>query len=278
MIRFPDGMRDRLKAAAATACRSLNSEIITRLASSFDEKPAAAPPADYSDEVTDADLAALNAIGERAMTGEAFSLVAGPAWAICHEPSAGLDVDRLDRLTTIVDRTRLALGTNAARDLWPMLGLPPLRTSSRRSSSKEQGPDLLSALENEGFGAPLPTSIERKPAKRGQPRKDGGELKQPESWRCRGDRSIEAFLQQACEISGDHHDVERVSDLFDAYVRFCLNSGLYAVHGATFQRRMPGMTRLRFKTADGERTTQIGKSKTAGATVYRGLRLKAGPE
>lgn len=35
MIRFPDGMRDMVKAAAETNGRSMNAEIIERLAASF---------------------------------------------------------------------------------------------------------------------------------------------------------------------------------------------------------------------------------------------------
>lgn len=36
MIRFPDGMRDRIKEAAEDAGRSMNQEIVARLESSFD--------------------------------------------------------------------------------------------------------------------------------------------------------------------------------------------------------------------------------------------------
>jgi hypothetical protein len=36
MLRLPDGMRDRLKDAAAENNRSLNAEIVSRLAESFD--------------------------------------------------------------------------------------------------------------------------------------------------------------------------------------------------------------------------------------------------
>lgn len=36
IVRFPDGMRDRLKDAAAVNNRSLNAEIIARLERSFD--------------------------------------------------------------------------------------------------------------------------------------------------------------------------------------------------------------------------------------------------
>lgn len=36
IVRFPDGMRDRLKEAAAENKRSLNAEIIARLEASFD--------------------------------------------------------------------------------------------------------------------------------------------------------------------------------------------------------------------------------------------------
>lgn len=37
IVRFPDGMRDRLKQAAADNNRSMNAEIIARLESSFKE-------------------------------------------------------------------------------------------------------------------------------------------------------------------------------------------------------------------------------------------------
>ncbi|MGV8831703.1 MAG: Arc family DNA-binding protein [Devosia sp.] len=36
IVRFPDGMRDRLKTAAASANRSLNAEIVDRLEQSFE--------------------------------------------------------------------------------------------------------------------------------------------------------------------------------------------------------------------------------------------------
>ncbi|MGB3814038.1 MAG: Arc family DNA-binding protein [Shinella sp.] len=36
IVRFPDGMRDRLKVAAAENNRSLNAEIVARLEQSFD--------------------------------------------------------------------------------------------------------------------------------------------------------------------------------------------------------------------------------------------------
>lgn len=38
MVRFPEGMRDRIKAAAETNGRSMNSEIIARLEDSFVER------------------------------------------------------------------------------------------------------------------------------------------------------------------------------------------------------------------------------------------------
>ncbi len=38
MVRFPDGMRDQLKAAAAANNRSMNAEIIARIQASFDDK------------------------------------------------------------------------------------------------------------------------------------------------------------------------------------------------------------------------------------------------
>jgi len=38
VIRFPDGMRDRLKQAAAANNRTLNAEIVKRLEDSFDER------------------------------------------------------------------------------------------------------------------------------------------------------------------------------------------------------------------------------------------------
>lgn len=39
ILRFPDGMRDRLKAIARTNGRSLNAEIVNRLIHSFHEHP-----------------------------------------------------------------------------------------------------------------------------------------------------------------------------------------------------------------------------------------------
>jgi plasmid stability protein len=39
IVRFPDGMRDRLKVAAAANKRSLNAEIISRLEASFLDVP-----------------------------------------------------------------------------------------------------------------------------------------------------------------------------------------------------------------------------------------------
>lgn len=39
IVRFPDGMRDRIKAAASASSRSMNSEIVTRLEKSFPEGP-----------------------------------------------------------------------------------------------------------------------------------------------------------------------------------------------------------------------------------------------
>ena len=44
MLRFPEGMRDRLKALAAENGRSLNAEIVHRLEQSLgDERPAPSP-------------------------------------------------------------------------------------------------------------------------------------------------------------------------------------------------------------------------------------------
>lgn len=37
MLRLPDGMRDRIKAAAEANSRSMNAEIVARLGASFEE-------------------------------------------------------------------------------------------------------------------------------------------------------------------------------------------------------------------------------------------------
>ena len=42
VIRLPDGMRDRIKASADANNRSMNAEIVSRLADSLDEKQTAA--------------------------------------------------------------------------------------------------------------------------------------------------------------------------------------------------------------------------------------------
>lgn len=39
IVRFPEGMRDRLKEAAKTNNRTLNAEIVTRLEASFSQQP-----------------------------------------------------------------------------------------------------------------------------------------------------------------------------------------------------------------------------------------------
>lgn len=39
IVRLPDGLRDRLKAAAASNNRSMNAEIVTRLQSTFEPEP-----------------------------------------------------------------------------------------------------------------------------------------------------------------------------------------------------------------------------------------------
>ncbi|MFD2248951.1 plasmid stability protein [Pseudochelatococcus lubricantis] len=62
IVRFPDGMRDRLKAEAAKNNRSLNAEIVARLEASFD---ATAKPAD---SVNGAHLRRMEAAARRMET------------------------------------------------------------------------------------------------------------------------------------------------------------------------------------------------------------------
>lgn len=58
IVRFPDGMRDRLKNAAHVNGRSLNSEIITRLQQSF-QSPVAAPILGRSNAVLAEEIATV---------------------------------------------------------------------------------------------------------------------------------------------------------------------------------------------------------------------------
>lgn len=58
IVRFPEGMRDRLKNAAHVNGRSLNSEIITRLQQSF-QSPMAAPVPGRSNAVLTEEIAAV---------------------------------------------------------------------------------------------------------------------------------------------------------------------------------------------------------------------------
>lgn len=58
IVRFPEGMRDRLKNAAHVNGRSLNSEIITRLQQSF-QSPMAAPVPGRSNTVLTEEIATV---------------------------------------------------------------------------------------------------------------------------------------------------------------------------------------------------------------------------
>ncbi|MBB3996894.1 phage/plasmid primase, P4 family [Aureimonas pseudogalii] len=85
--------------------------------------------------------------------------------------------------------------------------------------------------------------------------------------------SMGAYIRGACEVTGEPAHHEGPGALHDAYVIFCRQEGLYPLHQATFNRRLPELTRRTFKAPDG-RMTQFSKSKTGGATVYRGIQIK----
>ncbi len=56
MLRLPDGMRDRIKAAAETNNRSMNAEIVHRLEQTF------APPVDLPFDLTPEELMRMDRI------------------------------------------------------------------------------------------------------------------------------------------------------------------------------------------------------------------------
>lgn len=68
IVRFPDGMRDQLKAEAERSKRSLNAEIVARLEASLARKPLNEVVSDMRDELyrgVQSLAAALDAMDER---------------------------------------------------------------------------------------------------------------------------------------------------------------------------------------------------------------------
>lgn len=73
MIRLPDGMRERIAAVARARLRSMNSEIVARLALSIDAEEAESQPGAITIFLPDAvttEIADLARINERSVNGE----------------------------------------------------------------------------------------------------------------------------------------------------------------------------------------------------------------
>ena len=69
LMRLPDGLRMRIKAAARRNSRSMNSEIVATLAAAY---PALSEPEAINDELLGAALAALSAANELGLSSAYF--------------------------------------------------------------------------------------------------------------------------------------------------------------------------------------------------------------
>ncbi len=107
VVRFPDGMRDRLKEAAAANGRSMNAEIIARLSASFDHQ-------------IPAELKLIEKLGE------------GPS-LVDDINSALEEVSRVAKELRQIRRIPLPAGTKVSSDrlalVRPLMHLPKARTA-----------------------------------------------------------------------------------------------------------------------------------------------------
>lgn len=79
VVRFPDGMRDRIAEIAKTNNRSMNSEIVARLQASFDSPPPSASMSHTQTMASSHDLAVLYEITEAQMRLQQATMTLGDA-------------------------------------------------------------------------------------------------------------------------------------------------------------------------------------------------------
>lgn len=225
-VRLSDGLRDQVRAEATANDRSMNAEIVRMI-----EKGLASPALTATAPLTTLPPSSLAGI-----QGELFALP---------------DLDAFERKVGIVERTNRIFGVSAARRLWPMLGLPDLRTSDDHEdeSGRSQGPkgrngggvprDGPSGVRGEGESgkAPLPAS---------------GKLALFRPW-------VARFIRECCEP--EPKAIVSAYAFRETYVQWA------ALHGAP----------LTTPSVMGRYAAELGmrRHKSGGATVYLDVKLRA---
>lgn len=85
---------------------------------------------------------------------------------------------------------------------------------------------------------------------------------------------IGTFIRVACVVTGETDASEKPLDLFMAYERFADAEGVFKFNRATFEKRFAKATGRRWEDGAGG-MRQFQKAKSHGATVYRGIRIRA---
>ena len=85
---------------------------------------------------------------------------------------------------------------------------------------------------------------------------------------------IGTFIRVACVVTGETDASEKPLDLFVAYERFADAEGVFKFNRATFEKRFAKATGRSWEDGAGG-MRQFQKAKSHGATVYRGIRIRA---
>lgn len=85
---------------------------------------------------------------------------------------------------------------------------------------------------------------------------------------------IGAFVRAACAVTGDPSHTETPGALYAAFEIWAKREGAYLLNQATFTKRFAKTTARVWPTEEGG-VAQFYKAKSYGATVYRGLRVRA---
>lgn len=85
---------------------------------------------------------------------------------------------------------------------------------------------------------------------------------------------IGSFIRHACEVTGNTDDIEKPFDLYSAYERYALASGIIKLKDNIFNRRLPDAARRTWTSPDGGTVQRFFKAKTMGLIVFRGIRIR----
>lgn len=85
---------------------------------------------------------------------------------------------------------------------------------------------------------------------------------------------IGTFIRVACLVTGETEANEKPLDLFMAYERFADAEGVFKFNRATFEKRFAKASGRSWEDGEGH-MRQFQKAKSHGATVYRGIRVRA---